>query len=134
MKNKMASGISLALLGAIISFMPNFLMGHHCLQNLGTKCYFAAKTEFGIGILIILLAIFFIYFDSKEIKFGISFSLSLVGIFSALTPSLLIGFCSGSCSMQCTCNSATSLIMIILSILVTLISFVNCILLNRSRQ
>lgn len=96
------------------------------------KCLWTAKAELGIGILIFILALLFIYFESRETRIGISLSLSLLGILSVLTATVLIGFCNGSCSKECTCNPATSLVMAILSTFVTLISFVNFILLSKS--
>ena len=132
LKNKTISGIFLAILGGLISIAPFFLISQHCL-DMGMKCFWAAKTELGIGALIILLALFFILFDSREIKMGISLSLTLVGILSALIPTALVGLCNGRCSVGCMCNSASSLIMAALSLLVILISFITFIQLkNRS--
>ena len=132
MKNKIVSGIFLALLGGLISIAPNFLISQHCL-NMQMKCFYVAKIELGIGILIIVLALLFIYFKSRETKLGISLSLALIGVFSALIATVLIGFCNGSCSTECSCNPATSLIIAILGTLVALISFVNFITLNNRK-
>ncbi len=130
MKNKTISGIALAILGALISITPRFLICPHCI-SMGMRCLGTAKTELGVGILIVLLALFFVYFKSREIRLGISLSLALIGIFSVLVPTMLIGVCNGSCGAECTCNAASSLITAILGVLVMFISFVNFMILNK---
>lgn len=132
MKNKIVPGISLAILGAIISIAPNFLIGQQCI-NMKMKCFWAARTEVGIGILIIILALLLICFKSREAKLGISLSLALIGAFGALIATVLIGFCNGSCSMKCTCSSASLLVMTLLGMLVVVISLVNFMLLKKNR-
>jgi hypothetical protein len=132
LKNKIVSGIFLALLGGLIAIAPNLLISQHCL-NMQMKCFCIAKMELGIGILIIVLALLFICFESRETKLGISLSLVLIGVFSALIATVLIGFCNGTCSTDCSCNPATSLIIAILGTLVALISFMNFMTLNHRK-
>ena len=115
-KDKTVSGISLAILGALIFIVPKFLISGHCL-NMQMKCFWTAKTEFYIGIFIVILAFLFLYF-------------ALFGFFSVIVTAFM-GFCNGSCSAICSCSPISSVIMIILSILVTLISFLNFISLNK---
>lgn len=129
MKNKTISGIALVILGALISIAPAFLISRNCLA-MKMRCFGTTKAELGAGILIIILALLFIYFESREIRLGLSLSLAFIGIFSALLPTVLIGVCNGSCSLKCSCNTASSIIMAILGILVLLISLVNLRLLN----
>ncbi len=134
MNSKTVSGISLILLGALISIVPNFLVYQHCMQ-MAAKCTYSAKTEFAIGILIIILAAMLLLFESREARLGISISLIFIGIFAALVPTMLIGFCDGKCGNPgCTCSSFTTLIMAALSILVALISVVNVICINNTKK
>lgn len=128
-KDKTVSGISLAILGALIFIVPKFLISGHCL-SMQMKCFWTAKTEFYIGIFIVILAFLFLYFESREMKSGISLSLALFGFFSVIVTAFM-GYCNGSCSAVCSCSPVSSVIMIVLSILVTLISFLNFISLNK---
>lgn len=130
MKNKTLSGIVLAILGALISFMPKWLMDEHCI-NARMNCFWSGKAELGIGLLIVILALLLIYFESKEIRMGINLSLALIGIFSALITSVLIGFCGGSCGAKCTCSPAATYIMTGLGVLVTILSCLNLFQLNK---
>lgn len=132
MKNRTISGFLLAILGALISIAPIFLTSQRCL-TIKMRCFATARIELGVGILIFILALFFIYCESKEIRLGTSLSLTFIGIFSALVPTVLLGVCNGSCGKECTCNSASSIIMAILGIFVTVVSFINFIRLNEKQ-
>ena len=134
MTSKIVLGISLGVLGVLISTAPNFLVCQHCMK-MAMKCAGSVKTEFGIGVIILILALFLLFFESREIRLGISISLTLIGLFSALVSTVLSGFCNGSCgNPDCTCSPFTTLIMTILSIFVVLLALLNSLFLSRARN
>lgn len=135
MANRAITGISTVLLGALIACVPNFILPvcTHC-QSMMMKCICAAKAEFGIGVVIMFLAVLLAFVDSGEIRTGVSAALGFIGIFSALIANVLIGFCDGSCSPNCGCSPITAPLMAGLGILVAVISFINVFYLCRSKN
>ncbi len=97
MVNRMITGISTAILGALISIVPNFLFFALCpyCHSMAMKCSWAAKAEFGVGVLIVFLAILLTFVESGKIRMGISTGMGFVGILSLLISTVLIGFCDG---------------------------------------
>ncbi|HWQ79779.1 MAG TPA: DUF4418 family protein [Anaerovoracaceae bacterium] len=134
MINRMVTGISTAILGALIACVPNFIwpIGEHCREMM-MGCVSAAKTEYGIGVLIVFLAILLGFAESREIRTGISIGLGFIGILAALVATVLVGFCDGSCA-QCACNPMAAPVMAALGIAVALISFINAIYLSRMKR
>lgn len=98
------------------------------------ECVAAAKTEYGIGVLIVFLAILLGFAESREIRMGIGIGLGFVGILAALVATVLIGFCDGSCSSHCTCNPMTAPVMAGMGIAAALISFINVFYLSRRKS
>lgn len=94
-------------------------------------CVAAAKTEYGIGVLIVFLAILLAFVESREIRMGISAALGLIGILASLFATVLLGFCDGSCSMECTCNPVTGPLVAALGLLTAVISFINVFYLGK---
>ena len=135
MTNRVITGVSTVILGALIACVPNFILTvcPYC-QSMMEKCTWAAKAEFGVGALIAFLAILLAFVESKEIRMGISTALGFIGIFAALIANVLIGFCDGSCSPECSCSPRTAPLMIALSILLTAISFLNVFYLSRAKN
>jgi hypothetical protein len=133
MKNKYVSGILMAILGALIAFLPTRLIDTHCITG-QMKCFWAGKTELGLGILIVILALLFLYFESRETRLGLSLALALIGVLSALVSSVLIGFCCGSHGMKCVCSPAAPYLMTGLNILVVLASLLNLFQLRKSKK
>jgi hypothetical protein len=131
MKNKNVAGILLAVLGALISLLPTRLIDKHCVTE-QLNCYWTGKTELGLGILIVILALLLITIESRETRMGISLSLALIGLFSALVTSVLIGFCGAGCGAKCTCSPAAPYIMTGLNALVVLISLLHLLQLRKS--
>ena len=126
MANRIITGISTSVLGALIAIVPNFsflAVCSHC-QNTMMKCSSAAKAEYGIGVLIIMLAVLLAFTESGETRMGISAALGFVGILSALAAKILIGFCAGACSSGCSCSPMTIPVLMAFGILVSVISFV----------
>jgi hypothetical protein len=135
MINRIITGISTVILGAMIACVPNFILPicPYC-QSMMMKCTWAAKSEFGIGVLITFLAILLALVESKEIRLGISTALGFAGILAALIAKVLIGFCGGSCSEACSCNPSTASLMAALGILTAVISFINVFYLSRMKN
>jgi hypothetical protein len=132
--NRIVPGISLGVLGALISIAPNYLVCQHCMK-MGMKCAGSVKIEFGIGIIVLILTLLLFFFVSREIRLGISISLTLIGIFSALVSTVLSGFCNGSCgNADCTCSPFTTPIMTTLSILVVLVALFNSMFLSKTKN
>lgn len=98
------------------------------------KCAAVAKAEYGIGVLIVFLAILLAFVESSEIRMGISAALGLIGILASLSATVLPGFCGGSCGMGCTCNPATGPLVAALGLLTSVISFINVFYLGRSKN
>jgi uncharacterized membrane protein len=132
--NRAVTGVSTAVLGALIASVPNFIwpIGEHCRQMM-MECVAAAKTEYGIGVLIVFLAILMGFAESREIRMGIGIGLGFIGILAALIATVLIGFCDGTCSPHCTCNPMAAPVMTGLGIAAALISFINVIYLSRRK-
>jgi hypothetical protein len=128
-------GITTAVLGALIACVPNFILTvcPFC-QNMMMKCVWAAKVEFGIGVLILFLAVMLAFVESKEIRIGVSTALCFVGILAVMVAKVILGFCDGSCNQECTCSSLTAPLMTTMGILVAVISIVNVIYLSRSKN
>lgn len=135
MANKAITGISTILLGALIACLPNFILPicTHC-QVMMMKCSWAAKAEFGVGVMIMFLGVLLAFVDSREIRTGVSAALGFIGIFSALIATVLIGFCDGSCSPNCACSPMTATLTTALGILVAVISFINVFYLSHTKN
>lgn len=124
MKNKYWSGILLAVLGALIAFLPTRLVDAHCITE-RTQCFWAGKMELGFGVLIMILAMLLLCFESRETRMGLSLALALAGVLSALASSVLIGFCCGAHGLKCVCSPAAPYVLSGLNILVVLVSLLN---------
>lgn len=134
--NKLLVGVSTAILGALIAVVPNFTPLQICevCQRMAMKCSWAAKAEFGIGVLILFLSILLIFTESREIRLGVSAAMGMVGVLSTLIAKVLIGFCGGECCSDCTCSSLTPPVMTGLGIIVALIAFINVIYLIQNKN
>ena len=126
MTNRVISGVLTIVLGALIACVPNFiLMICPFCQSMMGKCTWAAKAEFGIGVMIMFLGVLLAFVESREVRKGISIALGFIGILSALTARILIVFCGGDCSPECSCSPVTAPLMTALGIVVVAISFAN---------
>lgn len=135
MINRTIMGITTVLLGALIACVPNFILTIclHC-QHMEMRCSWAAKAEFGVGVLIVFLGILLAFVESREIRMGISTALGVIGILSLLISKVIIGFCDGSCSQECSCSPLTVPVMMVLSILAAAVSFINAFYLSRTKN
>lgn len=131
----MITGIATAILGALIAGIPNFIfpVGEHC-RTAVMECAYTAKMEYGIGVMIVFLAILLALVESWEVRIGISIGMGFTGILAAVAATFLMGFCDGNCSIECTCNPITSPLMTGIGILIAVIAFVNAIYLSRKKH
>lgn len=135
MINRVVMGISSVLLGALIACVPNFILtvSDYC-RHMEMGCVWAAKAEFGVGVLIVFLGILLALVEAREIRMGISTALGFIGILSLLMSRIIIGFCDGTCSPECTCSSLTIPVMTGLSVAVSVISFINAFYLSTAKN
>lgn len=102
--------------------------------NMVMKCHWTAQAELGIGILIALLGVFLLIFQSGQIRLGLSLAVILNGVLALLIPTALIGVCG---SINMTCRSLTLPALTILSSIVIVTSAANVFYLidsDRKRQ
>lgn len=135
MINRVITGLAAILSGGLIACVPNFILtvSDSC-QGMMIKCSWAAKTEFGIGVLIVFLGILLAFVESREIRIGVSAALGFVGILAALTATVLIGFCDGACSADCSCNPITAPLMAILGGVLSAVSWINVLYLSHRKD
>mgnify|MGYP002351904027 CR=1 FL=1 len=135
MKNRAITGISAIILGLLTAGVPNFVLPvcHHC-QEMMMKCIWAAKAEYGIGVLIVFLGILLAFAESEEIRTGISAALGFIGILTILVARVLIGFCDGSCDPECSCRPLTAPLMTVFGVLCAVIFFANVFYLIKKKN
>lgn len=133
MKKELTFHLSSAMLGILISVMPQLLICEHCMK-MGMRCTFSARIALIIGFFIFALSFLSLFFSSKEVKFGITISIGCFGLLSALISTIVVGFCDGKCGVaMCHCNPFTIIIMVTLSGLVIANSAVQAFILNKQK-
>lgn len=93
------------------------------------KCFYTARAELGIGLLIVILGVLLIIFQSVKIRLGLNISIILNGILALLIPVLLIGVCNG---IHMSCHSLTLPSLVVISSILILAALVNTIYLYKS--
>jgi hypothetical protein len=107
MKNRLLSGVAVAILGLLIALVPVCIFPV-CTKLIETasgstmpmKCFWSGRVEIGIGLLILCGGVLLIAFKSPLTRLGISLMTALTGVLGFLVPSLLIGGC-GMATMAC---------------------------------
>lgn len=90
------------------------------------KCYWTARVELGIGLVIALIGFLILLHSSVAIRLGLTIGAGLNAILALLIPTVLIGVCQ---STRMACHSLTLPALIILSSFAIIISKINIILL-----
>ncbi|MDR0403697.1 MAG: DUF4418 family protein [Treponema sp.] len=102
MKNRIISGGAAIVFGLLIALGPQFLF-EVCPPMMGggfMRCYWAARAEIGVGVLIAALGLASFFFASSKVRAGLTIGIFLSAVLALLIPHALIGGCS-SLSMQC---------------------------------
>ena len=93
------------------------------------KCFWTARAELGLGILIAILGALIIAFQSVQIRLGLNISIILNGILALLIPISLIGVCDG---VHMSCHSLTLPALAVISSALIIAAVVNAIYLYQS--
>jgi hypothetical protein len=140
MKNRIAGGIAVIVLGLLIALGPQFLFkvcepvgpmaAHDGGGQTWMKCHWSAQAEIGIGSLLAALGIGLLVFASKDTRLGLWIGIFLSAILALLIPHVLIGGCSMP-TMRC--QSLAFPAITVLGILLIVGSVFNALYLIRGR-
>ncbi len=135
MKNRLLSGITVALLGLLIALVPVciFPTCSKAIETLagGTvpmRCFWSGQAEIGIGLLILCGGVLLSVFKSPLTRMGVSWMLALTGVLGLLIPTLLIGGCEMA---TMPCRMTTFPAIIVLSLITVAVCALNAFYLLR---
>jgi hypothetical protein len=96
MKNRIISGGSVIVFGALIAAGPQFLFKVCGLAADGgfMKCHWSAQAEIGVGALIAALGLAYLFFASQKTRLGLTIGVFLAAVLALLVPHVLIGGCA----------------------------------------
>ncbi len=93
------------------------------------KCFWTARAEFGVGILIALLGLLLILFSSVQLRLGLNISIIFNGILALLIPTKLIGVCDG---IHMDCHSLALPALVVISSIIIITALLNSVYLFKS--
>lgn len=126
------SGVIIIILGLLIAVGP-FTFFHVCRPEnpeMHMSCYFTARAELGLGIVISILGLLAAIPKTQEYRAGFNIAVVLNSILIFLIPDFLIGVCGGE-HMYCRAVALPALN--ILSIALFVIAASNLIYFNRNK-
>lgn len=133
MKKKIIFGALIFVLGLFIAIGP-FTIFHVCKPDqseMYMKCYWTARAELGIGIVISILGLLSAISASAKTRIGLNISVVLNGIAAFLIPSFLIGVCDGK---HMHCHAVALPALSILSAVVFALAVINIIYTYRNGE
>ncbi len=133
MKNRIGFSIGYILLGTLLILIPTVIFPV-CVSEKKMACFYTARAEIGVGTVIILLGLAYIFFKSAEIRAGIALSIAINSILIVLLPLKLTGLCKMS-DMACRIGTLPALIVITIIIAaVSLGNFVYNLISSKSKN
>lgn len=102
MKNRLFTGICALISGLLVAIGPNTVFRICAAKPDGSwmKCHWAGQSELGVGLLIVVLGVFLLIFESQQTRLGLSIAVTFAGVLVVLLPTVLIGGCSMA-TMNC---------------------------------
>jgi hypothetical protein len=101
MKNRFISGVVVILSGFLIALGPQFLFKVCATMEDGfPRCFWSARAEIGIGMLIAVLGITLLIFAETKVRLGLTIGVFFSSIITLCIPHALIGGC-GMMTMAC---------------------------------
>ncbi|MFV0528326.1 MAG: DUF4418 family protein [Lachnospiraceae bacterium] len=92
------------------------------------KCFWSGRIVWSLGILLVILAILFLFIQSTEIRLGLSIGILGLSVYTLLVPTVLIGVCAGA---HMPCRSGTLPAVLIAGAALLIISVIHIFVLLR---
>ncbi|MEW9080336.1 DUF4418 family protein [Terrisporobacter glycolicus] len=94
MKNRVGMAMFYIITGLLMFLGPKYIfVGCGFNQEHPMKCWWSTQAILGIGILLIIVGICYMFIKSKEINLGMSLMSIFIGMYSIAIPKFLIGGC-----------------------------------------
>lgn len=133
MKNRISLSITYVVLGVLLALIPTVIFPV-CVSEKKMSCFYTGRAEVGLGLLIIILGIAYIFFKSSELRAGISLSIVGISALVALFPLKITGLCKMS-DMACRIGTLPGLVVIAIIIAaVSLVNFVFLVFLKKDKS
>jgi hypothetical protein len=133
-RRQLTYGLVIIILGLLVILGPQFLFKVcNATEENFPRCYWSARAEIGIGIIITALGICTLLFlDEARIGLGLSIGIFFTGIVALLIPYTLIGGCT-MMSMRCQRIAFPFLRIICIVLLLGTIANIICLELKRQK-
>jgi hypothetical protein len=134
-KNQIGGGIIAIITGTLIAFGPHSLFkicdqGHHHAGH--STCYWTAQAAIGIGILLSILGVIYLFIRSTQLRAGLSMAFAGNTVLMLFIANILIGV-DADAMMACRLKTLPALNVI--SIIAFILAIINTIwLLRQSSQ
>lgn len=129
MKNRVGMAMFYIITGFLMFLGPKYIfVGCGFNPEHQMKCWWSTQAILGIGILLIIVGICYMFIKSKEINLGISLMSIFIGMYSIAIPKFLIGGCKKG-TMPCLAIEFPS-IYLICGVLI-IVSIINIICLRK---
>lgn len=133
MKKRTFAGVIIIILGLLVAIGP-YTLFHVCRpENPGMhmSCYYTARAELGLGIVISILGLLAAVSASRALGAGLNIAVALNSVLVFLVPNFLIGVCGGE---HMHCRAAALPALNILSIVLFIVSAGSLILAVRNKR
>jgi hypothetical protein len=131
MKKRLVFGIPFIAIGLLIAFGP--LTIFPVCKVMGTmimKCFWTARAEIGIGLIIAVLGILTLVFKSPQLRLGLEIAVFLNGLLALLIPTILIGVCEHG---RASCQVLALPSLTVLSNILLLVAIINGLILIKTK-
>jgi hypothetical protein len=132
LKNGIASGVVVSILGLLIAFGPRFLFKVcNADENGFPHCHWSAQAEIGIGIMIAALGLGLMLFSAPHTHLGLYIGIFFSSAIALCVPHALIGGCN---MMSMACRRVAFPAITVISIVLLLYSAINVASLVKAKE
>lgn len=116
MKNRSVLAIAFIIIGILIALIPAVIFPVCNSSEMRMACYYTAKAEIGVGVVVALFGVFYALFGDEKVRTGISLAVVGISPLVLLFPLKLTGICKMS-DMACRIKTLPALIVIFVILL-----------------
>ncbi len=109
--NRLTVGVLSIILGVVVALIPNVLFPVCESMDKKMSCYYTSKAEIGIGVLIAILGLIYVFIENKDIRVGITIAQVLNSTLVLLFPLAITGLCKMH-TMACRVKTLPALIVV----------------------